>query len=257
MAGAVHEAKNMGEKIFDSDKLYDIAFGYDLPPARRFDNLAQPLPSTGSDDALENYVDDLLFGYAIYQHAVAAFKWLYADRDRQLKREAERTDSIQSRQDLQSALEHIAAREFVKYWAFDVVRLVHIVVEEWVNNSTKREDIRKALVGDLTLARYLDPLFLGKAKRPQWFTMESDPSRPSTLDRMMPCPDLPNLGTWFKSLEKLAAEVLEQKTRLEPNVAVSTLVLKRPATHEDIVAKLKAEIAGASFPELFPVTPLR
>jgi hypothetical protein len=252
MAGAVHEAKNKGGRIFDSDRLYKVAFGYDLQPQERFADLASPLLNSGGDNALSTYLDDLLFGFAIFQHATAAFKWLYADRDRMLKKKLDQTNSDQRRPELENAIELISSREFVKYWVFDVVRLVHLIVEEWVRLGEGRQDVRRNLVGDLTQAKYLDPLFLSKAKRAKWFNMESNLSMANTLHRMKPSDELPRLGIWFKSLEQLGAEVVERIMRQEPTVSPYTLVLKRPSTHLELAERLMIELKKASFPQLFP-----
>ena len=201
-------------------------------------------------------MDDLLFGFAIYQHAIAAFKWLYSDRDSQLKKELDSTDLVPRKQELGRTLELIAGREFVKYWAFDVVRLVHLIVEEWCTQRMKREDIRKNLIGDLTVATNLDPLFLSKARRPQRFRMESDPSLPNTLNRMTPSNQLPLLGIWFGSLEELGAEVIYQLREKEPNVSARTFILSRKTTHTALIESLKKTLESARFPRLFPPSSL-
>ncbi|MCP4370391.1 MAG: hypothetical protein GY797_20100 [Deltaproteobacteria bacterium] len=69
----------------------------------------------------EQYVTDLLFGFAICQYAEATFQVYYKERN----------DRLKQFQNNQEGLELIATREFVKYWKFDVVRLIHLIVEEW------------------------------------------------------------------------------------------------------------------------------
>ncbi len=253
MVGAIDEAKNKSGQLFTNDKLYKVAYEYELPASERFKELtlAPPLTKSGS---LTTYIEDMLFGFAIHQLAESAFKQLYSERDKLLKKELEIEDSQERKEKLKEGLNLITSREFVKYWRLDVVRLIHLIVEQWVKNGQTRDVIRTSLVGDLNLKSKLDPLFLPLKKRSEYFKLEFDFGFENTLDRNNPSDDYKLLGKWFVSLEMLGAEVIEPIKENEPNIPVRTLLLSRAReTHGRFVKKLEDSIfSTAKLSAYFP-----
>lgn len=252
MAGAVHEAKNQGGKIHLIESLYRFAFRYDLPPDERFSDLSDPKLRSGGALPLDTFVEDLLFGFAIHQYALAAFQTLYTGQSKQLKTTSENNSS---------ALESLSKKEFVKYWHFDVVHLVHLIVEEWVSTERiTRKELRRNLVGDLTRDTYLNNLFISHSKRSQMFNLEKDVNKTSILDITTPSSQLPLLGLWFKNLqEEIGAEVISRIVNREPDISSFNFILKRATTHEEFIKQLDGLLHGgkSTWTQLFPSSPNR
>jgi len=247
MAGAVHEAKNNASQIFSVDKLYHIAFRHDLSADERFAGLNNPMLSSGIDNHLQSYADDLLFGYAILRYAEAVFKELYIARDKQIKDE--------NAHDVSDKLESLGAHEFVKFWRFDVVRMVHVVVEHWAKRpGTAREEVRASLINNLFQDKYLNQIFLTNRVISEWFNPESETSNSNVLDQSDPSTELPLLGQWFKSLEdQVGLPVMRKLRQQSPNVSHQQLVLKRHSTHEFFMQQLDELLNGAVWMNLFPI----
>ncbi len=249
MAGAVHEAKNQGGKIHLIEKLYRFAFRYDLSPNERFSDLPDPKLRSGGVSPLEAFVEDLLFGFAVHQYALAAFQTLYTTQSKQLKMDPESNSD---------ALELLSRKEFVKYWHFDVVRLVHLIVEKWVNSGEiTREEVRRNLVGDLTRDTHLNNLFISPLKRSSLFNLAEDVKSISILDSVNPSSRLPLLGIWFKNLqETIGAEVIRRIVEREPDVSSFNFILKRAATHEEFIRQLDDLLHSgkSTWMQLFPIT---
>lgn len=251
MAGAMKDAKNRGGKLFDSDNLYRFAFRYELDASNRFSELENPKLDSGS---LSIYVNDLLFGYAIYQYSQAVFKFLYTERIDRLKIQLDEADTEGKKHEFRNMLNQVSALEFVKYWSYDIVRFIHLIAEKWVElkKDISRGDIRKALVGDMTQVKYLDRIFLGEKKCAEWFNLETG-SQPNILDMYAPSQELPALGTWLKNLEAIGVEVIKGLKEKAPDVSSRTLILSRKNTHKEIVEHLESKLKSSSFPDLFPI----
>ncbi|MCB0164400.1 MAG: AIPR family protein [Anaerolineae bacterium] len=262
MVGAIHDTKNKGGQIFTIEDLYKIAFNYKLSPEERFGNTKLPLPlvASGGDNALDNYINHLLFGYAVYQYSEAVFKQLYNEREKSVKRKLEATDSVAEQKELQVGLTNITTREFVKYWSFDVVRFVHMVVEKWTSqkNSVKsksqtRKEVRQSLVGSLHQVDYLDPLFWTKKKRSELFNLETDISMPNILHTHTPSDRLPLLGKWFNSLEAIGADVVSDLRKKDPVTARTLFLSRAKTTHDALMVELDKRLNSSLFPQLFPM----
>lgn len=247
MAGAVLEAKNKQSELFNVDSpLPRWAFAYNLPTLARFDGLkAEPYLESGGTGDLNRYVADVTFGFAVYQHAVGAFREGHAALQAQLAKRAS-IDNLDPAVFTASK----ATRDFVRYWTFDVVRLVHRIAEAWVRDRGKdREVIRGALVGDLRRPKFMDALFLPKGSSPQWFRLDLDPTRANVLDPGSQPRDL-LLAKWFVELEQIGAEVILDAKARDP-VSTRSLVLSRRATHEALMAAVETVIAGSTFERRF------
>jgi hypothetical protein len=253
MAGAIHEAKNRGGQIFDNDTLYQIAFGYDLSPEQRFKDLQLPYLRSGDDSMLSDYTEDLLFGFAIYQYAEAVFKYLYSQRSQKLTNALETATSVHEKAKIEMALNKIAQEDFVKYWLFDVVRLIHIIVEKWVELGEIRENIRKKLIGDIDITMNLDPLFKPKSARASLFFMEHDLNVPTILNHKEQSEQLPVLGRWFLSLETICSKIISNLKHRDPTALSRNLILNRSNTHNEFVKGLHDVIASKRIKEHFPM----
>ncbi len=236
MAGYVDKAKHERNKIFTSETLYNTAFGYELGANERFFDFGErPLMRTGGQNATDEYVEDLLFGFAVHQHAESVFKWLYSDRQADL-------------------ISQSKSRSFVKFWRFDVIRFIHVIVEEWVSVGRDRKLVRKDLVGNLMQSRYLNPLFMTKAKRPKWFKMEEDISLSNTLDILSPAIEKSiMIGAWFSSLEDLGARVIENLSHADKDATHRQLILNRPTTHKKILREIRSKFNTSDFVKQFPL----
>lgn len=252
MAGAVHEAKNRRGQIFDNDTLYRFAFGYDLPPEQRFKELQSPYLRSGGDNMLNDYIEDLLFGFTVYQYAEAVFKHLYLIRSQKITKALTAATLPDEIQRIETALNKIVQEDFVKYWLFDVVRLTHIVVEKWVDSGKSREDIRRKLTGNLDISMYLDPLFKPKSARALLFFKEEDLNIPYTLNHNEQSEHLPILGRWFLSFEIIASEIISVLKQRDPTVSSRNLILNRSTTHDELVKGLDDLIASEGIEEHFP-----
>lgn len=249
MAGAVLEAKNRLADLFNPDStLPRWAYAFDLPTSERFDGLkVEPYMESGGPDALKQYIADLMFGFAVYQHAVASFRDGYAATINALTKKAK-----QEQVEPASLTAEKAKHDFVRYWAFDVVRLTHRIAEAWVGRGRARVEVRRALVGDLRRARFMDPLFVGKAARPDWFHLDQDPKRPHILDpNQEGAPIL--LPQWFVELEELGAGVVADAKLRDPSASTRTIILSRRSTPADLDDAVAAVISGPVFERHFPL----
>lgn len=249
MAGAVLEAKNRLSDLFNPDSsLPRWAYAFDLPTAERFDGLkVEPYLESGGADALERYVDDLMFGFAVYQHAVASFRDGYAATISSFTRRAKQEGAEPA-----TLTAEKAKRDFVRYWAFDVVRLTHRIVEAWVKRGRSRSEVRRIVVGELRRARFMDVLFQGKAARPDWFRLDQDPGLPNILDPAQDCLEL-LLPRWFVELEELSSVVIAKAKDQDPSASTRTIILSRRSTHPDLDKAVENVISGSMFERRFPL----
>lgn len=242
MIGAVQDAKNQGGKIHQVEKLYTWAFRYDLPDDKRFSGLSDPTYIRADVDyPLESYIKDLLFAYAIRQYTSAIYKSLYSQRIKLIP--------VEKRNEI------LAQTDFVKYWIFDVIRLLHLLVNQWVETSQySQEEIRQSLIGDLNLEKFLDPLFLTDRKRSEIFNMEEDWRKPNILSISDPTKEqhLEQLCLWFKNLEELMEEVVVPKAAGQ----TFSFMMKRKDTHDEMSKKLESLFKRTRWMQLFPLSNL-
>jgi hypothetical protein len=251
MAGALQEAKHEPGELFNPrSRSYEIAFAFDKDPDVRFGSYApQALLGSGGPEGLHQYVGDVLFGFVVYQHALAAFKGLHSSSVRLIRKHPSLTPDVR-----ESALLAKSERDFVRYWTFDVVRQVHRVAEAWVERHPgRRREVRAGLVGDLTVPKFLDPPFQPLSVRPALFLADERPESPAVLNLLTPSTRLPVLGRWFTTLEELGERVIKEAKADEPGISTRELVLGRARwIHEALSAAVEAAIADYRFVQNFP-----
>ena len=247
MAGAVPEAKNKLADLFNpASPLPRWAFAYHLPAEERFRDLkVNSYLQSGGAGALDTYVADLMFGFAVYRYAIAVFREGYAATLAALTKHAK-----QQQADPALSIGKKTEHDFVRYWAFDVVRLTHRVVEAWVERGKDREGVRRALVGDLRLTRYIDALFQGKSVRHNWFRADDNPARPHVLNPDTQ-PDELFLPRWFVELERIGARVIVPLKN--PSTTARDLVLSRRQTGTELLGAVESEIADSALASRFPL----
>lgn len=249
MAGAVLDAKNKLADLFNpASALPRWAFAYDLPVVDRFTDLrTEPYLESGGSDALPRYVADLMFGFAVYQHAVGVFREGYAATLTLLTKRAK-----QEQLEPAALTAKKAPRAFVRYWAFDVVRLTHRVVEAWVERGRDREMVRRTLVGDLRRPRYMDALFQGKSARPQWFRMDQNPDHPNVLEPGNQPSEL-LLPRWFVEFEEIGAAVIDRARQRDPLASPRSLMLSSRTTGSDLASAVDVIVSDSRFELRFPL----
>ena len=250
MAGAVLDAKNRPKDLFETDsRLYDMAFGFDLDAQQRFGTLAPTaFLRSGPDGSVDAYAEDVLFGFVVYQHALAAFKWLHAEALRDLRKRFAADDEQRV-----NAVTIKTQHEFVKFWTFDVVRLIHRITEAWVRDYGRdRTQLRAALVGDLTRPQFLDPPFQPQSVRERLFHPDARETSPAVLDPVKPSDLLPTLGSWFVKLEHIGAGVIARALENDSSATARTLVLSRRSTYDALSAAVEEVISSHLFVKEFP-----
>ncbi len=235
LMGLPHYCKNRKYLIFDDDKYFNAIFNFENPKLEEVDVLE-------ADAKLRNgrkpWVEDLVFAYSIYKISQAV-QMMYKNKL-----------SIYGEADKDTEdYKNIKKKEFMEFWNFYLVRLIHFIIERKVNgNDQKRQELREKLLGnDLNL-------FFGTSmKIAENFNLDSNKNKYIILDVEKISKNLPLVNKWLISLEQAVYDVIDEAMKKPDWKNFNYYFDKRDETINDFNKKLIGILGGAyeklAFPE--------
>lgn len=238
LMGRPDEAKNQTDLMWNNDNYHKAIFDY-------HSNDFSVISIAGAEHklraGLDERVEDMFFAFAIYKLANAITSRCYRDKKKLYLPDNEDHDVYKML---------LKYYEFLKYWEFHLVRLVHFIVE-WKSgeNEERRRELRKNLIGPLS---NIDIFFEGPKKIAEKFNVERDLNRRAILDHNNPSDEFRVFGKWFSRLEFLTYEIVRRAMDRDDWKNMNYFFYKKLETLAKITVEVKNDLAGIDSDKYFP-----
>ncbi|TET44729.1 hypothetical protein E3J62_09555 [candidate division TA06 bacterium] len=241
LMGKPQIAGNQKGIIFSDEKFYNAVFNYQLSSSDRFSRIALSPSKVMLSSGEENFIDDVLFGFRVYRLLEAMGQHLYPRKIGSY--------SVDLEDPNYQYYEKVAVKEFVKYWHFHVIRMLHeIVYLKTSGDPVQTSEVRRNLVTD-----EFDLFFSPVKKIATEFKVEERPQKYTILDIANPSEDFPLYGKWISNLEQVVYDVVAPE-RVKPDwKGFNHFFYKREATLDEIRRKVTDILGGVDSDLKFPL----
>lgn len=233
LMGLPYLCKNQKGIIFDDDKYFNAIFNFENPNLEDIEvNSDEAQIKSGRNE----WVEDTIFAYCIYQVAKTLI-CLYKQKMKLY------TESEYNTQDYQN----INKKEFVEYWQFYLVRLIHFIIERKSNkDNQKRNELRKKLLGN-----NINIFFETQSKIAKKFNIDNNKSKYTILDVDNPSQDFSLLGRWIVRLEQEVYNKVDEAMSKDWKSS-NQYFEKRADTIKELTDRMVTILGGADDKLFFP-----
>ena len=241
LLGKPQIAGNQKGIIFSDEKYYTAVFNYSLSPSDRFSRIGilplEALLSSGET----NFIQDVLFGFRVYKLLEAIEFVLYPAKEKLYNNDSHDPNY--------QYYTKVTTKEFVTYWHFHVIRLLHEIIHTKASGNTINiSKIRKNLVGE-DVDLFFSPVNTIARK----FNLEDNPQKYTILSISNPSQDFTLFGKWISALEQVVYDILTPEKEKPDWKGFNQYFYKREATLIDIRKKVTDILGGADSDLKFPL----
>lgn len=240
LLGKPNIAGNQKGIVFSDEKYYSAVFNYKLPSETRFSNIGIELKDAKLISSENDFISDVLFAFGVYRFLEAIEGVLYPKKKNQY---------IDNPLDPNYEFyEKVATKEFVKFWHFHIVRLIHMIIYTIAQGKHDQiANIRNNLIGSD------NNLFFAPNKNiANKFNIEQLPQKYTILDVSNPSVEFALFGKWISSLEQIFYDAISvEKGKLDWK-GYNQYFYKRENTLNELWKKITDILGGIDADIKFP-----
>lgn len=240
LLGKPNIAGNQKGIVFSDEKYYNAVFNYTLPKEERFPNIGIDPVDAKLLSGEEIFIKDVMFAFRVFTLLEAIELVLYPQKRSYYK------DNPQDPN--YKFYEKVATKEFVAFWHFHVIRLLHEIIFGMAQgNQETIEKIRKELVSDDVNLFFVPTKTLAKK-----FNIEQNPQKYTILNVADPSSNFALFGKWISNLEQIFYDVVSPERQKPDWKGFNQFFYKRETTLTELLVKVTDILGGVDADVKFP-----
>jgi len=242
LLGKPNIAGNQKGIVFSDEKYYNAVFDNRLSEQVRFPNIGISVVDAKLKTGENHFIKDTLFAFRVYKLLEAIELVLYPKKKSQYKDDPNNPNY--------EYYTKVATKEFVAYWHFHVIRLMHeIIFQKAKGKEDEIEALRSNLVTD-----EVDLFFRSSNHIANLFNIEPDPAKYTILHVSNPSKEFALFARWLSNLEQICYDVVSPERQKPDWAGFNQFFNKREESLRDLRKKVTDVLGGVDADLKFPST---